>query len=114
MFRLRDDAREALPAGGRDPQPEGYRDIRRSVARSYDPSTYYVDIEIVDVDMTGDRCLRLQHRTTPGHLLDEKDARASLRQLAELWGYEVKLLEIDTQTESVLATHLASPPRAGT
>ncbi len=112
LFRLRDDSEKPYLLVDAIHNPEGYRDIRRSVARSYDPSTYYVDIEIVDVDMTGDRCLRLQHRTTAGHLLDEKDARASLRQLADLWGYEVKLLEIDAQTESVLATHLASPPRA--
>ena len=90
---------------------QGYRDIRRSVARSYDPGNFYADIEIVDVDLSGDRCLRLQHRTSPGHLLDEKDARASLRHLADLWGYEVRLLEIDRQTDTVLATHLASPPR---
>ncbi|MBE7211167.1 MAG: SpoVR family protein, partial [Gluconacetobacter diazotrophicus] len=59
----------------------------------------------------GDRCLRLQHRTSPGHLLEENDARATLKHLADLWGYEVKLLEIDRQTDSVLATHIAHPPQ---
>ncbi len=114
LFRLRDDAEKPYLLVDAIHDQQGYRDIRRSVARSYDPSTYYLDVEIVDVDLSGDRCLRLQHKTSPGHLLDEKDARASLRQLADLWGYEVKLLEIDRQSETVLATHLASPPRSST
>ena len=58
LFRLRDDADKPYLLVDAIHNQEGYRDIRRSVARSYDPSTYYVDIEIVDVDMTGDRCLQ--------------------------------------------------------
>ncbi|MGI4747037.1 MAG: SpoVR family protein [Janthinobacterium lividum] len=113
LFRLHDDAEKPYLLVDAIHNPQGYRDIRRSVAQSYDPSNFYLDIEVVDVDLSGDRCLKLQHLTSPGHLLDEKDARATLRQLADLWGYEVKLLEIDRQTQTVLATHLASPPRTG-
>jgi stage V sporulation protein R len=111
MFRLRDDTEKPYLVVDEIHDDAGYREIRRSLARSYDPSQFYADIEVVDVDMAGDRCLRLEHRTRPGYLLAEQDARASMRYLADLWGYEVKLLEIDVQTGSVLATHLAAPPR---
>jgi len=111
LFRLQDDLDKPYLLVDAIHDEDGYRDIRRSVAQSYDPGTFYADIEIVDVDLSGDRCLRLQHRTQPGHLLNEKDAKSVLRHLADLWGYEVKLLELDSQTNTVLATHLASPIR---
>jgi stage V sporulation protein R len=110
LFRLRDDTEKPYLLVDAIHDRQGYRDIRRSVAQFYDPGNFYADIEVVDVDLSGDRCLKLRHRTSPGHLLDEKDARASLTQLADLWGYDVKLLETDRQTDKILATHLASPP----
>ena len=111
MFRLLDDVAKPYLLVDDIHDDAGYREIRRALARSYDPSNFYVDIEIVDVDLAGDRCLRLEHRTHPGQLLSEQDARASLRHLAELWGYEVKLIETDPQSDTVLATHSVSPPR---
>ena len=52
----------------------GYRAIRRSLARSYDPGEGDADVQVVDVDLAGDRRLMLQHRTRPGQLLSKKDA----------------------------------------
>ncbi len=111
MFRLLDDVSKPYLLVEDIHDDEGYRQIRRALARSYDPSHFYAEIEIVDVDLAGDRCLRLEHRTHPGQLLAEQDTRASLRHLADLWGYDVKLIETDPQTDSVLATHSVSPPR---
>ena len=111
MFRLLDDVAKPYLLVEDIHDDEGYRQIRRALARSYDPSQFYAEIEIVDVDLAGDRCLRLEHRTRPGQLLAEQDTRASLRHLADLWGYEVKLIEIDPQADNVLATHSISPPR---
>ena len=65
---------------------------------------------MVDVDLAGDRKLMLEHRTQPGRLLAAGDAKATLQQLASLWGYEVRLQEVDTATDAVLATHTAGPP----
>ena len=111
MFRLLDDVSKPYLLVDDIHDEAGYREICRALARSYDPSHFYADIEIVDLDLSGDRCLRLEHRTKAGHLLAEQDARASLRHLAELWGYEVKLIELDPQTDTVLATHTAAPLR---
>ncbi|MCQ8241458.1 SpoVR family protein [Acetobacteraceae bacterium KSS12] len=112
MFRLHDVTDRPYLLVDEIHDDDGYRAIRRSLARSYDPSEFYADIEVVDVDLAGDRCLRLEHRTRPGHLLHEKDAKTVLRHLAGLWGYDVKLLELDHESGSVLATHVASPQPA--
>jgi len=110
MFRLLDEASEPTLLVDAIHDDEGYRSIRRSLARSYDPGLGDADIQVVDVDLTGDRRLMLEHRTSPGQLLAPKDADATLRQLAFLWGYEVKLQEVDANTDAVLKTHTAAAP----
>ncbi len=111
MFRLMDDTTEPTLLVDAIHDDEGYRSIRRSLARSYDPGLGDADIQVVDVDLFGDRRLLLEHRTVPGQLLSKKDAEATLRQLASLWGYEVRLQEVDAASDAVLATHTASPTR---
>ena len=111
MFRLMDDTTEPTLLVDAIHDEEGYRSIRRSLARSYDPGLGDADIQVVDVDLFGDRRLLLEHRTVPGQLLAKKDTEATLRQLASLWGYEVRLQEVDSASDAVLATHTASPAR---
>ncbi len=111
MFRLMDDTTEPTLLVDAIHDDEGYRAIRRSLARSYDPGLSDADIQVVDVDLSGDRRLMLEHRTHPGQLLSKKDADATLRQLAMLWGYEVRLQEVDASSDAVLATHTANPVR---
>lgn len=111
MFRLMDDTTEPTLLVDAIHDDEGYRSIRRTLARSYDPGLGDADIQVVDVDLVGDRRLLLEHRTVPGQLLSKKDAEATLRQLALLWGYEVRLQEVDSTSDAVLATHTASPIR---
>ncbi len=109
MFRLLDDAAEPYLLVDAIHDEAGYRELRRSVARSYDPGETDPDIQVMDVDLAGDRRLLLHHRTRPGQLLHQRDVEATLRYLAILWGYKVKLQEVDRSTESVLATHVADP-----
>ena len=110
MFRLLDDTAETTLLVDAIHDDSGYREIRRSLARSYDPGDSDADVQVVDVDLAGDRRLMLQHRCRPGQLLAKRDAEATLRYVAALWGYEVKLQEIDAETEAVLASHSANPP----
>ncbi len=98
MFRLMDDTRESTLLVDAIHDDEGYRQIRRSLARSYDPGLNDADIQVVDVDLAGDRRLMLEHRTQPGRLLAPSDAKATLHYLAELWGYEVRLQEVDASS----------------
>jgi stage V sporulation protein R len=110
MFRLLDDTadKELLVDAIHD--DAGYRAIRRSLAQSYDPATHDADVQVVDVDLAGDRKLMLQHRTRTGQLLAQPDADLTLKHIATLWGYEVRMQEVDAETEAVLASHSAGPP----
>ena len=86
--------------------------MRRALARTYDPAWTDPDIQVVDVDLSGDRKLVLEHRTDAGRLLQEGEARQVLRHLASLWGYDVLLREVDPSNRAVLREHAVSPPAA--
>jgi stage V sporulation protein R len=88
----------------------GYRRIRSALSKQYDLSRHEPDLQVVDVDLTGDRCLVLAHYVHNSVLLEEKSCRAVLRHTAGLWGYSVKLLEIDAATDKTLKTYEVGPP----
>jgi len=87
----------------------GYRRIRSALSQQYDLSRREPDIQVVDVDLTGDRCLVLAHYVHDGVLLEEKTCRSVLRYAAQLWGYAVKLLEIEAATDKTLKTYETGP-----
>jgi spore cortex formation protein SpoVR/YcgB (stage V sporulation) len=111
LFQLRDDAAEPNLLVDAIHDDRGYASIRRALARQYDIALLEPDIQVVDVDMAGDRRLMLQHNVVDGILLDELDTRAVLRHIAELWGYEVKLIEVDAASEAMLNEYPSVAPR---
>ncbi len=102
FFRIHDeaDAPELIVDAIHD--DAGYREIRRSLAARHDLARIEPDIQVVDVDLAGDRKLILEHRVVDGVTLDERNAVAVLRHLAYLWGYGVKLYEVDPATDRVI------------
>lgn len=80
----------------------GYRKIRAALAHSYDVGVNRPDIQAVDVDLLGDRHLRLQHKVKDGVVLDEASRDATLRHIRKLWGYEVSLAAVDAQTGATI------------
>ncbi len=72
---------------------EGYRRVRSALADSYDLSANEPNIQIVDVNLLGDRPLILRHTVRNGVRLAEADREATLRHIGRLWGGEVRLEE---------------------
>ncbi|TRC98035.1 SpoVR family protein [Mesorhizobium sp. WSM4303] len=81
----------------------GYKKIRAALAQSYDIGSKRPDIQVVDVDLLGDRYLRLQHQVKDGIMLDGKSRDATLRHIRRLWGYDVNLAAIDAETGATLS-----------
>jgi len=110
LFKLRDDA-QASDIKVTDIHDEGgYREVRATLARSYDLAEIEPDIQVVDVDLSGDRRLLLQHRVRNGVLLHQNDAHRVLRHLVELWGYPVRLAEVDAASDAELRVHDEGEP----
>ncbi|MBX9698565.1 MAG: SpoVR family protein [Acetobacteraceae bacterium] len=111
LFHVSDDAEQPVLNVEAIHDEIGYRRVRSALARQYDPSWTDADIQVVDVDLGGDRRLILEHRVNAGRLLDEGEARQVLRHLATLWSYDVLLQEVDPASGAVLKQHAVSPPR---
>jgi stage V sporulation protein R len=109
MFHLHDDPE--IAAGIRVDaihDARGYRRIRRELARQYDVGYIDPNIEVIDVDLAGDRRLMLRHAVVKGARLNEVDARRVLQHLADLWSYDVSLVEVDA-ANNALKEYVVSP-----
>ena len=109
MFHLHDDPEER--AGIRVDaihDERGYRRVRRELAKQYDVGFIDANIEVVDVDLAGDRRLMLRHAVVKGAQLNEADARRVLQHLADLRSYDESLVEVDA-ADKVLKEYVANP-----
>jgi spore cortex formation protein SpoVR/YcgB (stage V sporulation) len=109
IFHLHDDPAES--AGIRVDaihDERGYRRVRRELARQYDIGLVEPNIEVVDVDLAGDRRLMLRHAVQKGARLNDASARQVLQHLADLWSYDVSLVEVD-ENDVVLADYVVTP-----
>ena len=85
----------------------GYRQLRRSLARQYDGGHLDPNIQVVDVDLRGDRRLLLEHRILDGVALEPRDAQEVVQHLADLWGYQVCLREITASSGATAREYAA-------
>ena len=107
LFQIVDDEEEEDIEIAAIHNERGYTDIRRALARQYDVSRIDPDIQVVDVDLAGDRRLQLRHDIVNGVSLEEEDAWRVLRHLANLWGYPVVLEE--RENDEVRKTYETQP-----
>jgi stage V sporulation protein R len=109
LFALHDDPAEAEGIRVEAIQNErGYRRIRRELARQYDVGWVDPNIEVVDVDLAGDRRLIVHHNVVNGRLLAERDTKRVVQHLADLWGYDVVLREIGP-ADKIVKEHACAP-----
>jgi stage V sporulation protein R len=111
LFRLHDDSGESELSVDAIHDERGYRDVREALARTYDIGLQEPDIQVVDVDLVGDRRLVLHHRQRNGISLEPDDARRVLRHIANLWGYPVRLVEVDAATDRTTREYEDIEPR---
>src|SRR6201986_2445157 len=109
LFHIHDDPKETIGVRVDAIHDErGYRRIRRELSRQFDVGFLDANIEVVDVDLAGDRRLMLQHTVVHGAQLHETDTRRVIQRLAYLWGYDVSRSEVDA-TGAALKEYLVKP-----
>ena len=64
----------------------GYQRVRTKLADQFDVVQNEPEIEVVDVDLDGDRRLMLQHRVYSGILTKEKDTRHGVAASGQSYG----------------------------
>ena len=101
MFSLLDDPAEPHLRVDAIHDERGYRRVRRSLAREYELSRIDPNVEVVGVDFEGDRKLIVHHKVVAGRQLSSGACAKVVQHLADLWGYDVILKEIDESGESI-------------
>lgn len=69
----------------------GYQKIREALSSQYNRANYVPDIQIVEVDVYGDRTLTLHHYPHNNRPIDHEEAQKVLECLHHLWGFPVRL-----------------------
>jgi stage V sporulation protein R len=95
LFSLVDDDSEPTRRIGAIHNDEGYRLVREALSKQYSLGEREPDIQVVSVDIEGDRSLTLRHFRRDRRPL-APECEQVVRHLAQLWGFTVKL---DTQAE---------------
>ena len=98
LFQLQDVSRESHVTIAAIHDEGGYKKIRDVFADSYDVPMQEPDIQIVDVDLLGDRQLLLHHKVNDGIPLAMGTRKSVLSHLRRLRGYDVGLVGIDSVT----------------
>ena len=109
LFALRDEAKDPAVRITAIHDEQGYRDVRRRLARSYDVGSQDADLQVTDADLSGSRRLVVTHTVRNGIILDKVECERTLQHLARLWGYRVRLIEVDGESGRVLKEHEVLP-----
>jgi stage V sporulation protein R len=95
LFCLVDDDNEPTRDIGAIHDDAGYAKVRESLSRQYALAEREPDIQVVSVDLGGDRSLTLRHFQRDRRPL-AAECEQVVRHMAQLWGFTVKL---ETQAE---------------
>ena len=85
---------------------DGYRKVREQLAGQYNLGNREPNIQIIDIDMRGDRAMYLQHTQHNRRPLDDNTDEV-LKHLHQLWGFDVHLKSV--QDGKVTATYHCPP-----
>ena len=98
LFLLSDDSKDSHMTVDSIHDEHGYRKIRDALAQSHDVSMIDPNIQVVDVDLLGDRKLVLRHEQQDGVPLVERSRDEVLYYVRQLWGYDVILESFDAES----------------
>ncbi|MEZ6088467.1 MAG: SpoVR family protein [Pirellulaceae bacterium] len=105
LFKVSDNADDIYMTVKAIHDESGYREVRRQLAAPYDLSKQEPEIQITDANLKGNRRLVLTHRVRDGKLLQKAEANRILRHLANLWGYRVRMVEVDAESHQTLSEY---------
>ena len=94
LFSILDDDRKSDIEVTAIHDDQGYRQIREELADQYNLSKQEPNIQIVEVDLRGNRSMTLQHIQHDRIPLHKEDTTAVLKHLRNLWRFDVHLESI--------------------
>ena len=111
LFVIADDAENPTLEVSHIHNRQGYREIRRVLARSYDLAYLEPDIQVRDADLKGDRELQLLHTISNGIDLVDDSRTEVLKHVRRLWGYDVSLKGVDRVSGAEIYARTTRKPK---
>ena len=102
LFALRDAETEPELEVTAIHNDQGYRDLRAKLAQTYEVAHQDPEIQVAGADLMGSRRLVIEHRVHDGRRLDPKTLIKTLHHIRRLWGYPVRMVEVDAQSGKTL------------
>jgi stage V sporulation protein R len=99
FFSLHDDAAADYMEVTAIHNNKGYKEIRENIAKHYNIGYKLPDIQIVNVDIWHDRTMILVHTMVEDKPLAKESAINTVQNLQFLWGYDVKLMSINSKKD---------------
>jgi stage V sporulation protein R len=91
LFAVADHSRESELEIDSIHDDEGYRRVRHLLAEQHARHALVPDIQVARYERDGDRSLTLHHRIFRGRPVADGEAKETLKHLARLWGFKVRL-----------------------
>ena len=91
LFKLVDDKREDTYLVSAIQNRDGFKEIRSTLANSYELDDWFPKIEVTDADVKGDRTLTLTYSREKGRAMSDS-WKSMLKHVRYLWGHKVKLI----------------------
>ncbi|WP_017446003.1 SpoVR family protein [Gayadomonas joobiniege] len=92
LFQVHDDATKDYVEIAAIHNESGYLNIRSQLSKQYNLSLQEADIQVTDVDISGDRSLTLVYRANQNIPLDQQYNEV-MKHLYRLWQFDVKLVQ---------------------
>ncbi len=105
LFNLHDDSAKPHFLVDAIHNAQGYRAVRSALAAQYSVASLDLDIQVTNVDLHGNRSMILSHNITNGMTLEEKQARQVIAHIRRLWGYDITLNSLDTQSGKIIKSY---------
>ena len=75
---------------------DGYRNVKRHLSESLDVNLKIPNLEVVDVDVYGDRKLTIRHTAYNDVMLHDSTVIKTLPHISNLWGFDVNLISVSS------------------
>ncbi|EDP98638.1 SpoVR family protein [Shewanella benthica] len=106
LFSILDDDKKNYLSVSAIHDEQGYQDIRQMLSQQYNLSNLEPNIQIHQVEVSGDRSLTLQYIPT-NRIPLAKSCHQVVKHLHRLWGFDIRLEEVNDQG---IATIIAACP----
>ena len=110
LFGILDDEKRSHLSVSAIHDDQGYRDIRQMLSQQYNLSNIEPNIQVHNVEINGDRSLTLRY--VPSNNIPLADSHSEvLRHLHRLWGFDIRLEQLDPEGNVILLSSCPEKPK---